>query len=1101
MPIGDPMQGFGLIIDTTNDFSKVQRAVSSWSMGKKIGGHTESKNYKGKSVCYLSYENRKPILQDVNAGKCEYFRVKSGESVDITSGINGIILQGYNPNIDFGLLQIDQPLCKSVGKLNDFRPKKNADGTCFKYIVKSGDTCSSIANKYYPLTVSDIDDINQKTKTFFWKGCNKILKDQIICLSDGIRHKPKPNPLTECGPYAPGNWNVDNPPECRNNACCSKWGFCGYTQEFCETCYSNCGYGTLPTVKATSFDNVIYWIDADNEMYYNPQNIDSKYNIVHYAFANITDNFDISVGRGFDDFLQINATKKIAIGGWEFSTNPSSYHLFREAVQDANRPTFVRNILKFVNKYNLDGVDFDWEYPEAPDIPGIPAGDKEEGKLYNQLFKDLKAKQKINLSVAIPASPWYLKGFPLADIDKNIDYFVLMNYDYAGQWDYGKNEGIQCHVDFRNTKITVKMMVKSGINTRKLYGGVANYTRTYKLADTNCITYGCSFTGPESGAEPGPLSNSPGVMTERELLKISNNSKTNIDSWCEISTYNTDNWASWMKATRRSKLVDWYKYIGLGGSALWAANYENIELNSQACSLDFDANKKLILKCLNDSGLGYVVNMQLKDVFDIISSNDKSELAKYFNNTLYTYLTMLIKLQRTRSFFEVIERTQSKYQSLFVNTIDIYTNLLKYYVLNNNDQNNDYMKIMLLLIPNASIIFTEDYININEDLIKNNKNNWSELNDDNKEYIKNIIKNSQSQFNNIILINNLMAVTKTHMDLESNILKQKDYPKAKLIKPEEIASKVIKLQDSMVTEADLTHKIVYYSTTIPERDLRDLPRINYNENSDDDDSSDIINDSLADKKDPTYIAPKENENENRRPEEECTNRYKYFESLDHFVEGDQNLKRFLERHVIIRNIHEYNGRMLETCGNTPIYIINSTGESPSTGYNFLLYIKQRFYENKYHERNRYLRFRKHHSSNLDQRGYYQNHKQCDCLEHEIEEFPYNSMMENDRNLKNVNLLCIPHSENSREGAYTGHFYSARGQFRHFFPEIEEYVITDEDFGVMIVDDFFGVIEQCFPKERGEIASDEEFGVFVRMENITGNMRSYSVSPKVKRLSL
>lgn len=24
----------------------------------------------------------------------------------------------------------------------------------------------------------------------------------------------------------------------------------------------------------------------------------------------------------------------------------------------------------------LDGVDFDWEYPGAPDIPGIPPGGK-----------------------------------------------------------------------------------------------------------------------------------------------------------------------------------------------------------------------------------------------------------------------------------------------------------------------------------------------------------------------------------------------------------------------------------------------------------------------------------------------------------------------------------------------------------------------------------------------------------------------------------------------------------------------------------------------------------------------------------------------------
>ncbi|RLV93540.1 hypothetical protein JA1_002248 [Spathaspora sp. JA1] len=575
---GDPMQGFGLIIDTTNDFSKVQKAVRAWSMGKKIGGHTGSKNYPGKSMCYLSYANRKPILQDDHAGDCEYFRVISGENVEVTSGINSIVLQGYNPSIDFGVLQVDQPLCKSVGKLPNFRPKKNADGTCFKHVIKSGDTCSSMANKYYPLTVANIDTINKNAKTFFWKGCDRLLVNQVICLSDGKRHKPTPNPLSECGPYAPGDWNVDSPPECRNKACCSSWGFCGFTSEFCnsDSCYSNCGYGTLPTVKATSFNRIVYWMDADNEMYYDPMDIDPKYDIVHYSFAKITSNFDISVGYGFEEFLQITAKKKIAIGGWEDSTNPSSYHLFREAVKDANRPTFVKNILKFVNKHNLDGVDFDWEYPEAPDIPNIPAGNKNEGQLYNQLFKDLKAKQKINLSVAIPASPWYLKGFPLTDMDKNMDYFVLMNYDYYGQWDYGK-QGIGCHADKRNTTEAIKMIVKSGINTKKLYGGVANYARTYKLQNTGCTTFGCPFTGPESGASAGPITNSPSVMLENELKATGPYKRwTDTDSWCDVLTYNGGTeWAAWMKEGKRNELETWYKDIGLGGSALWSVNYYN----------------------------------------------------------------------------------------------------------------------------------------------------------------------------------------------------------------------------------------------------------------------------------------------------------------------------------------------------------------------------------------------------------------------------------------------------------------------------------------------------------------------------------------------
>jgi chitinase len=41
------------------------------------------------------------------------------------------------------------------------------------------------------------------------------------------------------------------------------------------------------------------------------------------------------------------------------------------------------------------------------------------------------------ISIAAPASYWYLKGFPIANISDVVDYIVYMTYDLHGQWDYG----------------------------------------------------------------------------------------------------------------------------------------------------------------------------------------------------------------------------------------------------------------------------------------------------------------------------------------------------------------------------------------------------------------------------------------------------------------------------------------------------------------------------------------------------------------------------------------------------------------------------------------------------------------------------------------
>lgn len=64
------------------------------------------------------------------------------------------------------------------------------------------------------------------------------------------------------------------------------------------------------------------------------------------------------------------------------SHSPATYGIFRSGVQSANRDKMAQNIASFVISNGLDGVDVDWEYPGAPDIPDIPAADPQEGENY-----------------------------------------------------------------------------------------------------------------------------------------------------------------------------------------------------------------------------------------------------------------------------------------------------------------------------------------------------------------------------------------------------------------------------------------------------------------------------------------------------------------------------------------------------------------------------------------------------------------------------------------------------------------------------------------------------------------------------------------------
>lgn len=67
----------------------------------------------------------------------------------------------------------------------------------------------------------------------------------------------------------------------------------------------------------------------------------------------------------------------ISVGGWSFNdaTNtPNTQTAFSDMVSSAgNRQAFIVSLRNFMQTYGFDGVDIDWEYPEADDRGGVTA--------------------------------------------------------------------------------------------------------------------------------------------------------------------------------------------------------------------------------------------------------------------------------------------------------------------------------------------------------------------------------------------------------------------------------------------------------------------------------------------------------------------------------------------------------------------------------------------------------------------------------------------------------------------------------------------------------------------------------------------------------
>lgn len=337
---------------------------------------------------------------------CETAQVISGDSCATLAercGIPGPDLTKYNGDPALcSKLAPGQYVCCSPGSLPDLSPRKQADGTCAVHTVAKGETCNSIASTH-TISIGNIGEWNKHTWQFI--GCNALQEDQLICVSGGDPPMPAPIPNAVCGPQVSGTVKPDNIslPDalaslnpCPLKVCCNIWGQCGNTDEFCTAsksesgapgtaapgkngCISNCGteiVSSPPPAKAFAVGYFEGYAQQRPCLNMNPSEINlAAYSHLHFGFGTLSESFDVVIDKNSTDaweqFKELSGPSLIlSLGGWSFSTEAASYAIFRNGVKQEHRSKLAKSIASFVSSSGIDGVDFDWEYPGAADIPG-----------------------------------------------------------------------------------------------------------------------------------------------------------------------------------------------------------------------------------------------------------------------------------------------------------------------------------------------------------------------------------------------------------------------------------------------------------------------------------------------------------------------------------------------------------------------------------------------------------------------------------------------------------------------------------------------------------------------------------------------------------
>ncbi|MDA3729952.1 glycoside hydrolase family 18 protein [Niameybacter massiliensis] len=210
--------------------------------------------------------------------------------------------------------------------------------------------------------------------------------------------------------------------------------------------------------------------------------------IINIAFGHIVNSaiewnvFDVV--EQMERLKGLNPTLKfiLSIGGW------SAGGFSEAAATEEGRKSVAKSALYWMKKYNLDGIDLDWEYPSYT-VAGIK-GCREDKQNFTLLLKEMReAFDEVNkaymLTIAAGGGKYYLKGVEMGEAIKYLDYVQLMTYDLRGGFQTLTGHHTNLYpseldlFDF-STKEAVDDFMAAGVPAEKIVIGVAFYSRMWR---------------------------------------------------------------------------------------------------------------------------------------------------------------------------------------------------------------------------------------------------------------------------------------------------------------------------------------------------------------------------------------------------------------------------------------------------------------------------------------------------------------------------------------------------------------------------------------------------------------------------------------------
>lgn len=310
-----------------------------------------------------------------------------------------------------------------------------------------------------------------------------------------------------------------------------------------------------------------------------PEKIEAdKLTHINYAFANVIDGVVIEgegrAAQDKDNLAKLMSLKSknpdlkilISIGGWTWSKGFSDAVLTEES-----RKKFTDSAIDFLIRHQLDGLDFDWEYPGYPGDDNVYREEDRENfvLMLKSVREALDSLGQLNntyylSTIATGGFKEYVDVNDLGEAQKYLDFINIMTYDFTGVFKpmTGHHTNLSTVEEGgRSAENAVLDHVAAGVPIDKLVMGVAFYGKAWKSVDPQNL----GLFQPAVGWRNFPFKEIEVFMEDGNYLKNWDSLSNSSFLWNEKDSI----FITYESPESIQKKIQYIKEKGMGGVMFW----------------------------------------------------------------------------------------------------------------------------------------------------------------------------------------------------------------------------------------------------------------------------------------------------------------------------------------------------------------------------------------------------------------------------------------------------------------------------------------------------------------------------------------------------